>query len=323
GPGIGDNSLGVAALLALATAYGAAAREARDGEAELVRPACDIWLVANAGEEGLGDLRGIRTALDHVRSRTPRGVGAAIVLEGLALGGVYHRGIGVKRFRLEVRTPGGHSWADFGSPSAVHELLLRLARIVKLKIPSAPRSSINVGTIEGGTSINSIASHARAEIDLRSESAAGVEELVRRVADATGCSSEEDGGRGGLRGIGAALGRAFGAAREGGVQARLVPIGDRPAAEIPADHPLVDAAVRALAAVGLRAELRTGSTDANALLAGGVPTVCVGISTGAHAHRVDEYVNVDPIERGLKQLGHLIPEAAAVAARHQDEGRTR
>lgn len=289
GPGIGDNSLAVAALLAIAKACGAAGgpRDRADGPPP---PPCDIWLVANASEEGLGDLRGIRAALDHVRTRHAAGLGAAIVLEGMALGGVYNRGIGVRRYRLTVRTAGGHSWGDYGSPSAVHELVRRLDRVVRLDMPSVPKTTMNIGVIGGGTSVNTIAAEAFAEVDLRSETREDAERLAQRVA------------------------REVGGAGSAGIHVDLEMIGNRPAGSISAEHPLVKAALDALQVAGREGELRSGSTDANALLAEGIPSVCVGVSTGGNAHRLDEYIDVDPIAIGITQLSYLIPEAARIAS---------
>lgn len=284
GPGLGDNSIAVAALVELAGAI----VEARDaGEIDLP---CDLWLVANSGEEGLGDLRGIRAAIEHVRSHAAGGIGAAIVLEGLLLGSVYHRSIGVRRYRLEVEAPGGHSWGNFGSPSAVHELVRLLGDVVELEVPRSPRTTYNVGRIEGGTSVNTIAARAWAEIDLRSETTEEVERLERRLLELAAGPRAAD------------------------VDVRAVRIGSRPAGSIDVRHPLVNAATEALAAVGIAAELKSGSTDANALLAAGVPAVCVGVTTGGSAHRLDEYINLDPIEQGLQQLALFVPEAVRIAA---------
>ncbi|HKJ86016.1 MAG TPA: M20/M25/M40 family metallo-hydrolase, partial [Spirochaetia bacterium] len=98
------------------------------------------------------------------------------------------------------------------------------------------------------------------------------------------------------------------------VSVRMQPIGNRPAGGIAGDHPLVTAAVESLAAVGIEAGRRSGSTDANAILAAGIPCVCVGVSSGAGAHRIEEYINIDPIAQGMRQLGVLIPAAARIAA---------
>ncbi len=131
GPGLGDNSLGVAALFGLLWTL-------RERKIEL---GGDIWFVANVGEEGLGDLRGMKAVVD----RFGADVRAYLVLEGLALGHVYHRAVGVKRYRVTARTTGGHSWSDYGKPSAIHELAKLVVQLTSLDLPGHPRTTMNVG----------------------------------------------------------------------------------------------------------------------------------------------------------------------------------
>ncbi|MEJ2757000.1 MAG: M20/M25/M40 family metallo-hydrolase, partial [Anaerolineales bacterium] len=139
GPGIGDNSLGVAGLFGLLWML---------REQKIQLPG-DLWLVANVGEEGLGDLAGMKKVVDRFGD-SPLGY---IILEGLAFGRLYHRGLGVRRYRISVETVGGHSWVDYGNPSAIHELSLIAADILALRIPYRRRTSINIGKISGGVSI--------------------------------------------------------------------------------------------------------------------------------------------------------------------------
>ncbi|MGZ6346135.1 MAG: M20/M25/M40 family metallo-hydrolase, partial [Anaerolineales bacterium] len=141
-PGIGDNSLGVAGLFGLVWAL-------RDRHQILPG---DLWLAANVCEEGLGNLHGIRAVVDRFGSLPL----AYIVLEGMALGQVYNRGLGVRRYRITVRTAGGHSWIDYGKPSAIHELTALATCIASLEPPRLPRTTLNVGIISGGTSVNTI-----------------------------------------------------------------------------------------------------------------------------------------------------------------------
>src|SRR5690606_30023757 len=105
-----------------------------------------IWLVANTGEEGLGDLRGMRAAVDRLASK----VGAAIVIEGMGLGRIVHRGLGSRRYRITAHAPGGHSWSDFGTASAIHVLVQLAADLTRLRVPETPRTSYNIGRISGG-----------------------------------------------------------------------------------------------------------------------------------------------------------------------------
>jgi tripeptide aminopeptidase len=280
GPGIGDNSLGLAGLFGLLWAL-------RRKWGAGVTPPGDLWLAANVCEEGLGGLRGMRGVVDRFGDQ----VAAYLILEGMSLGQVYHRGLGVQRYRITVRTPGGHSWVDYGSPSAVHELAALVTRLTSLPVPAQPRSSLNVGVIAGGTSINTIAAEAHLELDLRSESQATLHELVQQV-------------EGLVR-----------SANQSAVQAELELIGQRPVGEIPASHPLVQLAKHCLEAQGLQANLTIGSTDANLPLSRGLPAVCIGLTTGHGAHTVNEYINTQPVAQGLAQVVMLVEGAFKLAGR--------
>ncbi|MBN1149471.1 MAG: M20/M25/M40 family metallo-hydrolase [Anaerolineales bacterium] len=266
GPGIGDNSLGVAGLFGLLWAL-------KQGAKKPSLPG-DLWFVANVCEEGLGDLRGMHAVVDRFGGQ----VLAYLILEGMALGQIYHRALGVQRYRICVQTNGGHSWVDYGAPSAIHELAAIVIRLAALPVPGMPRSSLNVGVIAGGTSINTIAPEAHLELDLRSEAG----EVLRSLARA----SEN----------------LVAAANRAGVQASFEIIGQRPSGEIPATHPLVLLAQRCLLAQGVQPNLAIGSTDANAPLSRGLPAVCLGLSTGHGAHTVGEYIHIQPLAQGLAQL---------------------
>lgn len=269
GPGIGDNSLGVAALSGLIWAL----------EAESLPG--DLWLAANVGEEGLGDLCGMR----RVMERLGAAVQATIVVEGMTLGYVYHAGIGVRRFRATARAEGGHSWLNFGRPSAIHQLVRLAADLTQLRVPATPRSTFNIGTIAGGTSINTIAQHATLDLDLRSEQPAALADLVAQVE---------------------ALADQH---RRQGVNLELTVIGDRPSGSIPREHPLVQAAARSLEAAGYAPRFDTGSTDANIPLSQGRPCVCIGLTQGGNAHRPDEYIETAPVAAGLAVLAETVRAA--------------
>ena len=271
GPGLGDNSLGVAALFGLLWAL-------RERE---IQPRGDIWFVANVCEEGLGDLRGMKAVVD----RFGGDVHAYLVLEGLALGHVYHRAVGVKRYRVTARTSGGHSWSDYGQPSAVHELAKLVVELASLSLPTHPRTTMNVGRISGGTSVNVIAPEATLDLDLRSE---GQESLTALVA---------------------AVERLIQKANRAGVSVESQVIGHRPAGEISANHPLVSLAKDCLQELGLDAGLISGSTDANIPLSKGYPAIVLGITTGGSAHTIHEYINVKPIAQGIEQLVKFVSRA--------------
>ena len=264
GPGIGDNSLSVAALFGLLWML-------RERKIELP---FDIWFVANVCEEGLGDLRGMKAVVDHFGAD----VTAYLVLEGMSLGHIYHRAIGVRRYRVTARTAGGHSWSDYGQPSAVHEAAHLVTQITALTLPVHPRTTLNVGLIKGGTGVNVLASDAIFDLDMRSESMDELNALIEWVENLIQSANKPD------------------------VKMETEIIGQRPAGEIAVNHPLVLLAEECLRAQGLSATLTSGSTDANVPLSRGYLSLVLGVSTGGSAHTVNEYIDVEPVERGMKCL---------------------
>jgi acetylornithine deacetylase/succinyl-diaminopimelate desuccinylase-like protein len=264
GPGLGDNSLGIAGLLGLTWML-------RDRRVQLP---FDLWLIANVGEEGLGDLSGMKAVADRFGNK----VGAYLVLEGTALGHVYHRALGVRRYRITMRSPGGHSWIDYGRPSAIHELIELSTHITRLEVPKNPRTTLNIGVIEGGTTVNTIAATASLELDLRSESTVTLESLAQDVEQLCAQSQKP------------------------GVEIKAELIGNRQAGEIPAGHPLVTLAIDCLREQGMEPKLSIGSTDANVPLSRGLPALTLGLTTGAGGHTVHEYVNVEPLKKGMEAL---------------------
>jgi tripeptide aminopeptidase len=282
GPGLGDNSLGVAALLWLA---------------EIIRtepaPPVDIWFVANVGEEGNGDLRGMRAAVDRLTAGVSEGVGAAIVIEGMGLSRVVHQALASRRYRIQATAPGGHSWSDFGVASAIHVLAQLAADLTHLHPPEQPRTTFNVGVIAGGTSVNTIAQSAGLELDLRSEQPDALEAIVQEVMDIV---ARYQGGK----------------CQQAGVSVAAAVIGDRPGGAIADDHPLVLAAIESLHAIKVKPQLtmRISSTDANIPLSRGIPAVCVGVTDGGNAHRTDEWIATPPIASGLRHLLTLTTWAA-------------
>ncbi|MBL8092244.1 MAG: M20/M25/M40 family metallo-hydrolase, partial [Anaerolineales bacterium] len=265
-PGIGDNSLGVAGLFGIIWSL------KKSSARSMLKH--DVWFVANVGEEGLGDLRGMK----EVVKRFGKDVIGYLVLEGLALGHVYHKAIGVKRYRITAKTAGGHSWSDYGSPSAVHELANLITKLTSLRLPKDPRTTMNVGTIHGGTGVNVLASEAKCELDLRSEDPKMLAKLVHQVEDILIHASRD------------------------GVKVTAEVIGERPAGEIPSEHELVKLAVKCLQEQNLSATLTTGSTDANIPLSQNIPAVVLGITTGGGAHTVNEYIDTEPIEKGMSSV---------------------
>jgi acetylornithine deacetylase/succinyl-diaminopimelate desuccinylase-like protein len=271
GPGIGDNALGLASLIGLA-------RLLRSPRAQ---PRGDVWLVATVGEEGLGNLRGMRAVVDRFRSQPI----AYLVVEGMGLGEIFHRALGVLRYRVTVTTPGGHSWTDFGQPSAIHEIAALITRLKSLPLPEDPRTTLNVGVISGGTSINTIASQAWFDLDLRSEKIDALEQLAGQVES---------------------LARGF---QRKGVDVRCEEIGSRPAGSLSLVHPLVQRAVRVLKNLGIEPTPGIGSTDASLPLSRGYPAICIGLTRGGGAHTLQEHILTGPLKTGLAQLAQLASEA--------------
>lgn len=279
GPGLGDNSTGVAGLLHLAQTY-------------LVHQlplAADIWFVANVGEEGLGDLRGMRAVVERFGQAA-----VYIVVEGGLFGQISHQAIGVRRYRIEVTAEGGHSWGNFGQKSAIHELAHLITAIDRLNMPEFPKTTFNVGIIEGGTSINTIAASASMLLDLRSEHPMVLGELVTAVSQIVDDAAERLSG-------------------SGNSAITMTEIGNRPAGSIPRSHPLVQWAEDALRFVGCRQiTYIAGSTDANIPLSQGLTAVCVGLTQSGNAHRLDEFIDTTYLVHGMQQMLLLSLAAAGM-----------
>lgn len=270
GPGIGDNSLSVAALLMVPRIL--------DDVGITIGP--DLLLCANVGEEGLGDLRGIRRLVADHRD----GLTGVVVIEGHALGHVVNAGIGSRRLRVTVEAPGGHSWGKFGTPSAIHVLGGIISDIARLSVPAEPKASFNVGQIEGGVSVNTIAPRASLTLDLRSVDASTLDDLAARVEEILRAAENP----------------------AQGVAVRREVIGDRPAGTLSEKAPIVQTALAVRRELGLEPKLEASSTDANIPIAEGIPAVCIGLTTGGNTHREDEYIELKPLPTGLTQLVLLL-----------------
>jgi tripeptide aminopeptidase len=267
GPGIGDNSISLAVLLELA-------EDLHDTNLP-----GDVWLVANVGEEGLGNLLGMR----KVVSRFGDQVSAYIVLEGMSLGHIYHRGSHVRRFRISAEGPGGHPWIHNRRPSAIHKLIEISHDLLGLTLPTSPKTTLNVGLFHGGTTINSIAGQAFFEIDLRSEDARMLDDFTQTI-EALITSKAVD-----------------------NLTLKSKIIGERPGGHLAEKHPLIKATKQALQSAGQKKiSLETGSTDANVPLSMGLPAVCVCITHGGGAHSMEEYIEIPPIKQGYASIYKLI-----------------
>ena len=278
GPGIGDNSTGLGGLLVLAQTL----------VNRRLAHAADIYLVANVGEEGLGDLRGMRAVVERFGERA-----VYVVVEGGLFGQLTHQAIGVRRYRIEATAPGGHSWGGFGAASAIHVLGHLIAAIDRLDVPAAPKTTYNVGIIEGGTSINTIANSARLWLDLRSEAPKELARLVEQVQGILRDVNDEH------------------AAAEDGVRLVAAEVGNRPAGAVGRDAPIVAFADAALRAVGCAdVHYIVSSTDANIPLSRGYEAVCLGLTQSGNSHRPDEYIDITHLPDGLGQLLLVVLAAA-------------
>lgn len=262
-PGIGDNSLSVAAVAMVGKALEQLGRELP----------VDVYITGNVGEEGLGDLRGMRAVIDQLPM-----LGGVIAVEGHSLGRITHKAVGSRRLRVTVTGPGGHSWGDAGRPSAIHALARLVSRLDDIELVRDPKTTLNVGLFTGGISVNTIAPHATAVIDMRSTSADTLARLVREVEQ--GISLVES----------------------GDVSVTVEVVGDRPAGEVPLTTGMVPIGIEVLQALGIDATCDASSTDANIPISRGIPSMCIGLTTGGNVHRIDEYIRLRPLATGFAQL---------------------
>ncbi|MGB8324625.1 MAG: M20/M25/M40 family metallo-hydrolase [Candidatus Acidiferrum sp.] len=287
-PGISDNGTGLAALVAIARAMHVAK----------VRPQRTILFAANVGEEGEGNLRGMRALIDAYRTK----LRAVIVLDGSGVDHVTTKALASRRMEVVITGPGGHSWSDFGIPNPINALVRGSVRFINTKVPVAPRTTFNLGQVEGGTSVNSIPYEAKLKVDLRSESE---DELVRletalRECMAAGVKDEMDNAR---------------ERNRGKLEWKLTNIGSRPGGELPADAALLSALRAADDFVGNQSRLERSSTDANIPLSLGIDAIAIGAGgNGGGAHSLQEWYEPAGRELGLKRVLLTLLGSAGVAS---------
>ena len=275
-PGACDNAAGLTALLAMAASLQFAS----------IVPPVTILFCANTGEEGEGNLRGMRHLFSD--GTYARRIAAALVLDGAGDSAIVTRALGSQRFRLTLSGPGGHSWSDFGTPNPILLLARILTALADLPLPSDPRTSLNAGIISGGTSVNSIPASASAQLDLRStdpDTLHATADLLRQTATH----------------ILSAANQANPAHPPVTLEIEL--IGNRPAAALPADSPLLHTLHAVDRHLGLRSDIRIGSTDANLPLSLGVPAVAVGTGgAGGGIHTLAEWYDPTGRETALRRI---------------------
>jgi acetylornithine deacetylase/succinyl-diaminopimelate desuccinylase-like protein len=292
GPGIGDNSRGLAVMLALARVI--------DGRSLRTRAPVDF--VCTTGEEGAGNLRGAKALF----LGPARGARAAIALDGAGDERIVHRALGSYRYRVEFRGRGGHSWTSFGVPNPVHAAAIAAARLARLPIPTEPRTTLSVVRTGGGLSLNSIPDSAWLEVDLRSTSPAMLEEHDRVLREIVRVATLDENSR-----------RFRGTPP---LSSEVLQIGDRPSGETPADNPLVEIAIEATRLIGRAPELATASTDANVPISLGIPAIGIGAGgRGGDAHTEEEWFDNAGAQVGVARALGIVVGAAGLA---NDGGRS-
>jgi tripeptide aminopeptidase len=282
GPGVSDNGAGLAALLALAAAWNASPPLPDAPLAPL--------LIANVGEEGEGNLSGMRYLCREANGSRPK---AFLVLDGPSTDHITCRALASRRFEVAITGPGGHSWSDYGAGNPVHALSRVIAEFTSADFAGeatnepAPRSSFNFGLIQGGTSINCIPTEARAKVDLRSEKAERIDEMASLLGACVAQAAEIENNR----------------ATGGRVTARLKEIGSRPGGELREGAPILHCLLAVDAFLGIRSRLDCSSTDANIPLSLGIPAVSIGAGgQGGGAHTTAEWFHPEGRELGLRRI---------------------
>ena len=275
-PGISDNGAGLAALLAMARAV----------QSARLKPQRTILFVADVGEEGEGNLRGMRALVEAYRSKLK----AVVVLDGSGTDHVTTKALASRRLEALISGPGGHSWSDFGMPNPINAMVRGSVRFINTKVPVSPRTTFNIGQIEGGTSVNSIPHEARIKVDIRSESE---DELVRLDSALREC-------------IAAGVRDEMESARDrskGKLEWKVDLLGSRPGGELAANSPLLAALRAADDAVGNQSRVERSSTDANIPLSLGIDAISIGVGgSGGGAHSLAEWYDSAGREAGLKRV---------------------
>jgi len=274
-PGISDNGSGVAALLALARAV----------QFAHLKPQRAVLFVGDVGEEGEGNLRGMRALVDTYRGKLK----AVVVLDGSGTDHVTTKALASRRLEALITGPGGHSWSDFGMPNPTNALVRGSVHFINPKVPASPRTTFNLGQIEGGTSVNSVPYEARLKVDIRSESE---DELTRlesalRECIAAGVRDEMDSARD---------------RSKGKLEWKVEPLGSRPGGELASDSALLAALRSADEFVGNQSRIERSSTDANIPLSLGIDAISIGAGgSGGGAHSLQEWYDSAGREGGLKR----------------------
>ena len=275
-PGIADDGCGLAALIAIAQAM----------QAERIPIEGSILFVGTVGEEGEGNLRGVRHLF--TKGRWAKHIDSFLSFDGPGLDRVTNRALGSRRYRVEVTGPGGHSWGDFGLPNPVHATGRAISRLAGYPAPKEPRTTFNVGRIEGGRSVNAIPSEAWMEVDLRSGAEAELQRLDAFFRRAMRDAVDEENAK---RRAGDPL-----------LKLKVDLIGERPTGATPADSPLVELAIEATKLLGVEPRLDQSSTDSNLPISMGIAAITLGAGgSSAFSHSLDEWYDPRGRHLGLKR----------------------
>lgn len=274
-PGISDNGAGLATIVGVARAL----VESR------IRTTKTIVFAGDVGEEGEGNLRGMRALVERYGSR----LAAVIAVDGPSTDHITTQGIASRRIEVTITGPGGHSWSDFGSPNPITALSRGIVRFSAIRLLDSPRSSFNFGVIEGGQSVNSIPARAAVKVDLRSESEDQLTRLENALRDAMQAGGRDE----------ASAARS----NRDAVQVSFRSIGTRPAGVLPEDSALLQAIRDADRFLGNRSRLERSSTDANVPLSLGIPAVAIGGGgSGGGSHTLNEWYDPSGRDLGLQRL---------------------
>jgi len=288
GPGVSDNGAGVTAMLGIA----ALLRTVR------LRHALPFVFVGNVGEEGEGDLRGMR----HIFS-TPRwkdSIAYSVVLDGAGADTIVAEALGSRRFEVIVRGPGGHSWSDFGAPNPIVILAKAIETFTATPVPATPKTTFNIGVIRGGTSVNSIPESASMKVDIRSTSMAEMERLEQSLRLALNRAIEDETMESQMRSPSHAFTTQK---RPAGVSCEVVVIGNRPAGELQAGARILQVMRAVDTQLSNAAQVQRASTDANIPLSLGLEAIAIGGGgSGGGAHTLQEWFDSNGRELGLKRI---------------------
>lgn len=294
GPGVSDNGAGVTAMLAIAATLRALG----------IRHALPFLFIGNVGEEGEGDLRGMRYIFSQPKWKDA--IHYSLVLDGAGSDTIVAEALGSRRFEVIVRGPGGHSWSDFGAPNPIVVLARAVQAFAQTPVPTLPKTTFNVGVIRGGTSVNSIPESASMRVDIRSTSMAEMERLERALRQALEQAVEEE--------TQATAARNASRRRPFGLSAEVVVIGNRPAGELYPNARILQVIRAVDSQLGNAAQVQRASTDANIPLSLGLEAIAIGGGgSGGGAHTLQEWFDCGGRELGLKRILLTLLGLAGVA----------